>query len=64
MDEYYRLGFRGSPARINRILCKRLLRLDTPLSPCITHTSAHIVFPPDPPLLQYIPYNIGNGNIV
>jgi len=24
----------------------------------------NIVFPPDHPLLQYLPYNIGNGNIV
>ena len=56
--------YRGFCARINPILRKHLLCLGTPLPPLISHTSAQCCVSPDPPLLQYIPYNIGNGNIV
>jgi len=49
-------------ARINNILCKH--PSVCPLSPSSPALLRNILFPPDPPALQYIFHNIWNGNIL
>jgi len=53
----------GLCPRISTIMSKYPPCVDTP-PPCIADTIArNIVFFPDQPVLQCMPYNIGNGNI-
>jgi len=54
----------GFFARINTILCAPTLCLGIPPHPVIARTIAQYNVPPGPPLLQYIPHNIGNCNLV
>jgi len=56
--------FEGHCTRINTIIRKHPSCLGTPLPPCIAHTIVQYSVSPDQLVLQELPYNIGNGNIV
>jgi len=49
---------------MNTIIRKHTLRMGTPLAPFTAHAITHYSVSPRHPLLQYMLYNIGNGNIV
>jgi len=55
---------RGFCTRISTIICKQPLGLGTSLPAPLPTLLRNVVYSPDPPLLQYMLYHIGNDNIL